>query len=161
MGSLHDGPYGNCCFNPGLEPMNEKPLSLLQWAHWESAPDTQRTRNDGGWYVYLGEEVPVEPFAPQQFEKFLHEFAGLLRRDHDEAYLGIIYVGDLADPTMIKVCDLNNLGTSCGSSGRRVSSSWTLGRTPPVALRAEFPNPGGGCALVAPVVRTGGCDIPQ
>lgn len=121
------------------------PLSgLLHWSQWDTLVTTLGRDNDGGWYVYyVGEEVPEAPVPQQQFERFLMEMGLLLRRDHQESYLGIIYVDDMAQPAFIKIYDPNNLGSACGSSGTRVLPGWTLSRCLPVDLRAATPNPHG------------------
>ena len=117
---------------------------LLRWPQWDALTEALRERNDGLWYVYyIGEEVPTAPLAPEHFERFLREITELLRRDHDESYLGIVYVDDLAQPTLIKIYDPHNLGASCGSSGRRVLPAWTVSRAQPVDIQAEIANPGG------------------
>ena len=87
--------------------------------------------------------TPPAPATPVLFERFIEQIGQLLRRDHQETYLGIVYVDDPALPSFVKIYDPNNLGAACGSSGRQVLPGWTLSRCPPVDLHAEYPNPGG------------------
>ncbi len=117
--------------------------NVLEWAHWETLTATLKAKSDAGWYVYyVGEEVPADPLPPDRFVRFLEKISDLLRRDHDEPYLGIVYVDDVEDPAFVKIYDPNDLGSSCGSSGRRVLPAWVLSRVAPVDLHAAVPNPG-------------------
>lgn len=54
------------------------------------------------------------------FTRFLDEVTTLLREDHAEPYLGIVYVDDRNEPEFIKIYGNDNLRSSCGSSGQRV-----------------------------------------
>ncbi|HEY9147488.1 MAG TPA: hypothetical protein VIQ22_00650, partial [Gammaproteobacteria bacterium] len=99
---------------------------LMRWPQWEELQDTLNRKNDGQWYVYyVGEEVPSLPLSVEAFQRFLMELDTLLRRDHQEDYLGIVYADDPAQPGFIKIYDPNNLGAACGSSGHRVLPGWT------------------------------------
>ena len=117
------------------------PLSgLMRWPQLDVLHSALSARNDGGWYVYyVGEEVPSEALGTPQFAQFVDEITQLLRRDHQEEFLGIVYADDLEQPNFVKIYDPNNLGAACGSSGMRVLPGWTLSRCAPV----ELPNPGG------------------
>lgn len=128
---------------PFIAKFNGVLKNALEWAHWEALVATLKAKSDGGWYVYyVGEKVPTGPLSPWQFDGFLGKISDLLRREHDEPYLGIVYVDDFADPTFVKIYDPNDLGSACGSSGRRVLPSWVLSRTPPIDLHAPVSNPG-------------------
>lgn len=117
---------------------------LLRWTQLDVLSAVLNSSNDGGWYVYyVGEEVPSAAITAPQFEHFVQEITNLLRRDHQEEYLGIVYVDDLDKPGFVKIYDPNNLGAACGSSGMRVLPGWTISRSAPVDLQAESPNPGG------------------
>ncbi len=116
---------------------------VLLLPQWDELTGLLASRNDSNWYVYyVGETVPTAPLATGQFQHFLDEIGELLRRDHQEEYLGIVYADNLEEPSFIKIYDPNNLGASCGSSGSRVLPGWVISRAQPVDLRAEFPNPG-------------------
>lgn len=113
---------------------------VMQWAQW----DEMRTRivNAGEWYVYaLGHDVPETTTSGTRLSAILEEMDALLRRDHREKYLGIVYADDLATPTLIKVYDPNNLGSSCGSSGRVILPGWVLSRIPPEPMVSQSPVP--------------------
>jgi len=117
---------------------------VLRWEQWDALIERLVSGNEGGWYVYyVGEPVPVMPVARGQFRQFLREITDLLRNDHREDHLGIVYADSLEAPTFIKIYDPNDLGAACGSSGRHVLPGWTISRSQPVDLHAEFPNPGG------------------
>lgn len=115
---------------------------ILRWhqldALWE------RLRGDPeGWYIYqIGEGVPEEPLPAAELPPFLDELDALLRREHDEDFCGIVYVDEPADPALIKVYDPNNLGASCGSSGKRIPPRWVISRIPPEPVADDAPVPG-------------------
>lgn len=117
---------------------------VLRWPQWETLIATLLDRNDGAWYVYyIGEDMPRAPLAPERFAHALNEIDGLLRRDHDEDYLGIVYTDDFEQPEMVKVFDPNNLGASCGASGERILPGWIISRLAPEDLGVEQINPAG------------------
>lgn len=117
---------------------------VLRWPQWDALRERLANINDGGWYVYfVGEDVPIEPMKAQDFGRFLDQIDQLLRNDHLESYLGIVYVDDPAAPSFVKIYDPNNLGASCGSSGARVLPGWVLSRIPPEPLTPVTKNPAG------------------
>ncbi|MDH3354658.1 MAG: hypothetical protein OEL79_05535 [Chromatiales bacterium] len=117
---------------------------LLKWQQLDKLTDFLTSSDDDQWYVYyVGETVPTEPLSSQLFNLFTTELAKLLRGDHQEDYLGIVYVDDIEQPSFVKIYDPNNLGSACGSSGMNVLPGWTISRSAPVDLQAQFPNPGG------------------
>lgn len=127
-----------------LEKYNGSLTGLMRWPQFDTLTSVLNSNNDGGWYVYyVGEEVPSTSITEKQFKTFIDEITQLLRSDHREDYLGIVYVDDLENPSFVKIYDPNNLGSACGSSGMRALPGWTLSRSEPVDLQAEFPNPGG------------------
>ncbi len=128
---------------PFVSKFNGVLKNVLEWTHWEALVATLKAKSDGGWYVYyVGENIPTSPLSSEQFDIFLTEMSDLLRREHDEPYLGIVYVDDFENPAFVKIYDPNDLGSACGSSGRRVLPSWVLSRTPPTDLHAALSNPG-------------------
>lgn len=127
-----------------LEKYNGSLTGLMRWPQFDTLTSMLDSSNDGAWYVYyVGEEVPSVSITSEQFKTFLDEITQLLRSDHREDYLGIVYVDDIKMPSFIKIYDPNNLGATCGSSGTRTLPGWTISRSAPVDLQAEFPNPGG------------------
>ncbi len=107
--------------------------SLLSWeqlaAFWE------RLDPAGGWYLYaVGEALPEAPADADHVLAFVHEIDDLLRKEHREDYCGIVYANDLDNPSLIKIYDPNNLGTSCGSGKHRILPGWIMSRVPPSDL---------------------------
>lgn len=64
---------------------------------------------------------------------FIQRIDALLRAEHHESYCGIVYADDLENPSLIKIYDPNNLGSSCGSS--KTKFQWRL--TPALSASSE------------------------
>ena len=108
---------------------------IREWSRWERFRGELAARADAGWYVYfIGQDCPRTPVDAPTFRKVLDEVDALLRRDHQERYLGIVYVNDFDHPRLIKIYDPNNLGASCGHSGKVVLPGWVFSRMPPEPL---------------------------
>ncbi|HEU0187697.1 MAG TPA: hypothetical protein VFR06_07385 [Gallionellaceae bacterium] len=115
---------------------------VMQWTQWDEM--RERIVNAGEWYVYaLGHDLPESTISGSRLTLALSEMDALLRKDHKEKYLGIVYADDLMSPTLIKVYDPNNLGSSCGSSGRKILPGWVLSRIPPEPMVSPYPVPQG------------------
>lgn len=128
--------------NPFLTVFRGKFLGILTWEQLDILWTTLRGRAGDGWYVYqIGEPPPQTPLDAAQFEHVLTELNALLRQDHLYDYCGIVYADNPSDPTLIKVFDPNNLGSSCGFSGSAVLPGWTISRLPPIDLEAALPPP--------------------
>lgn len=114
---------------------------ILRWDQLDSL--WQRIReNPDIWYVYAVGELPPETVAtPVQLNQFITEIDSLLRRDHDEDYCGIVYADDREQPEIIKIFDPNNLGSSCGNSGKLILPGWILSRSQPTDLPAALKPP--------------------
>jgi hypothetical protein len=116
--------------------------STLRWPQLDALCERLRAAPEG-WFVYaIGEVPPQEPVSAAQLQRFIDEVDGLLRREHDEDYCGIVYADIPSAPTMIKIYDPNNLGVSCGYSDNPPLPGWVLSRIPPVDLEAAR-QPGG------------------
>jgi hypothetical protein len=116
---------------------------LLRWSDWDALRHGLGASLDHAWYAYaVGLAPPAEPLTGSALASLLDEIDQLLRRDHGEDYLGIVYVDDPAAPSLIKVYDPNNLGSSCGSSGYKVTPGWVLSLDPPVEITSSAPLPG-------------------
>lgn len=116
--------------------------SIMRWSQWESFVALLKMRNDGAWYVYMvGSPAPTAPASTEQFLRLLDEIDVLLRSEHKESYLGIVYVDDHEHPAMVKIFDPHHLGTSCGSGKTRILPGWVLSRLPPadLGLNANLP----------------------
>ena len=114
---------------------------IMSWQQWDAVCDHVRNSGDA-WYVYaVGHGLPEAPLVDAALNVALTEINDLLRRDHEEDYLGIAYADDLSSPALIKIYDPNNLGASCGSSGRSIPPGWVLSRQPPQPIASDIPIP--------------------
>jgi hypothetical protein len=128
--------------NTFSEILNGSLFGVLQWERWESLCGQLRDSGQS-WYCYaVGCGVPDTPLAGTELDKALTEIDLLLRRVHEEAYLGIVYADDLAHPTLVKIYDPNNLGSSCGSCGYTIPPGWVLSLRPPEPIASDIPLPG-------------------
>lgn len=89
-----------------------------------------------GWHLYaIGETVPTVPASSEEVGRFIEEVDSLLRRDHDEDYCAIVYADNLDKPSLIKIYDPNNLGTSCGSGKNPPPlPGWVMSIMPPTEI---------------------------
>lgn len=100
------------------------------------------SKSEVSWYIYaVGETPPVSSAKPEHLSTFITEIDSLLRRDHDEDYCGIVYTNSFENPTLIKIFDPNNLGSSCGSSGKITLPGWILSTVQPEDLTPAHPMP--------------------
>lgn len=117
---------------------------VMSWDQWDTLQTTMINTRQGGWYVYyVGEAVPTYKQTDDSFDHIVKEIDQLLRRDHDEAYLGIVYTDHFDTPTLVKIYDPNNLGASCGSSGIFVPPGWVISKMPPVEIQSPIRIPQG------------------
>jgi hypothetical protein len=116
-------------------------VGILRWHQLDELWERVKTMPEG-WYVYfIGEPVPTRPIKAENLYQFIDEVDKLLHRDHHHDYCGIVYVDDKENPTMIKIFDPNNLGYSCGSSGKIVPPRWLLSRLAPQVIEDDAPVP--------------------
>lgn len=116
---------------------------LMQWSDWDAMRERLLAAPDKRWFVYaVGDSLPERPLPASGFKTALAEIDALLRRDHGEDYLGIVYADDLEYPSLVKIYDPNNLGSACGSSGHKVAPGWILSTDPPNAVEISTPLPG-------------------
>lgn len=110
--------------------------NMLRWPQLDRLWQTLRQQSEKAWYIYaVGEAPPSEPVSTSDFNRFIDEIDGLLRKEHTEDYCGIVYVDDPNDPSFIKIYDPNNLGMVCGSSGAPPPyPGWILTLIPPENL---------------------------
>jgi len=117
--------------------------NILRWEQLDALWDVLSGDAAGGWYIYaVGELPPDQPASAADLDKFLVEIGDLLRREHNEAYCGIVYVDSTTTPAFVKIFDPNNLGVSCGYSDHPPLPGWVLSKLPPVDLQAAAPLPG-------------------
>ena len=110
-------------------------LGILKWHHlddlWVKVKDT----SEEGWFIYaVGEEPPSKITQGLDVDVFIDKLDVLLRREHDEAYCGIVYANDLTNPSFIKVFDPNNIGTSCSVGQDAPLPGWIISKIPPIDL---------------------------
>ena len=111
--------------------------NILRWEQLDTFWETLRRDADSGWYIYaIGEAPPSEAVSGELLKTFLAEIDQLLRKEHDEAYCGIVYTDSMQEPAFVKIFDPNNLGVSCGFSNNPPLPGWILSKLPPVDLRA-------------------------
>ena len=114
---------------------------LISWEKWDELRG-RLLKGGQAWYVYaVGHGVPEAPFRGEALSHALDEIHAVLKREHEEDYLGIVYADDLEDPCLVKVYDPNNLGSTCGSSGRVIPPGWVLSTLPPEPIASDMPLP--------------------
>lgn len=117
---------------------------VLTWENWETLINTLKATQGEGWYVYfVGTGVPDDRLQGENFGHVMSEIDQLLRRDHEERYFGIAYVDDFETPSLVKIYDPNNLGSSCGSSGMFIPPGWVISKMPPEEIRSHQITPQG------------------
>lgn len=119
---------------------------LMQWSDWDAMRERLLATPNIRWFVYaVGDAIPERPLSASGFKTALAEIDALLRRDHGEVYLGIIYADDLEYPSLVKIYDPNNLGSACGSIGHKVPPGWVLSTVPPTTIKTSALLPGNRC----------------
>ncbi len=115
--------------------------SVMQWdqltALW------QRIDPAAGWYLVAVGVSPAPTLVADaaSVSAFIKRIDALLRADHHESYCGIVYADDLENPSLIKIYDPNNLGSSCGSSKNPPPPGWIMSRTAPEEIVSLRPAP--------------------
>ena len=118
-----------------LEKYNGVLRGVMQWDKLDKLWSTIRQQETNGWYIYApGHDLPEKIADSSDVDHFISRMDSLLRKEHDEDYCGIVYTDDFAHPTLVKIFDPNNLGTSCGSSMIAPLPGWIMSRSKPVAL---------------------------
>jgi hypothetical protein len=107
---------------------------LFSLMSWEQLSDFwNRIDPAAGWYLYaVGEALPEGAADAEATARFIQKINALLRHDHHEDYCGIVYADDLEAPSLVKIYDPNNLGSSCGGTGKHtIPPGWVMSRKPP------------------------------
>ncbi|WP_131109835.1 hypothetical protein [Sulfuricystis thermophila] len=114
---------------------------VLRWQDLDALWD--RVRNEPeGWFVSLtGAMLPDSPLSAEELKRFVDGVDALLGQEHREDYCGIVYADDLETPTLVKIYDPNNLGSSCGMHGGAHPPRWLLSRLRPEAIADTAPLP--------------------
>ena len=112
---------------------------MLQWQQLDALWGRVKS---GTWYFYqLGEELPATALSGDELARRIDALDALLRRDHDYNYCGIVYADDAEQPTLIKVYDPNNMGSSCSGNAAPSPPGWILSTTPPALIETHAPTP--------------------
>jgi len=110
-------------------------FGVLKWDQLDNLWLKVKSTSKEGWFIYaVGEEPPTEITQGAELEMFIDKLDVLLRREHDEAYCGIVYANDLTNPSYIKVFDPNNIGTSCSVGKDAPLPGWIISKIPPIDL---------------------------
>jgi hypothetical protein len=108
---------------------------VLQWQQLDELWLRVKT---GQWFLYqIGEERPLEALGGDALALRIDALDKLLRADHDFHLCGIVYADHLEMPTLIKVYDPNNLGSSCSTSA--TPPRWILSTEQPPLIENEVP----------------------
>ena len=124
-----------------LEQLNAKSYGILRWDQLDAT--WKKLEADGQpWFIYqVGDALPESPIEGDELHDALVALNQLLRQEHEHDYCGIVYVNDLDDPTFVKVFDPNNLGSSCGCSGKKFSPRWVISQIKPEKIEDDVPLP--------------------
>lgn len=114
-------------------------FGMLQWQQLDALWPRVKS---GQWYFYqIGETFPDNPLQGDELARRIDALDTLLRQEHDYNYCGIVYADDEDQPSLIKVYDPNNLGSSCGYSTTPVVPGWILSTTQPAPIEGDVPTP--------------------
>lgn len=112
---------------------------IMQWRQLDELLERVKA---GAWYFYqLGEVLPTDPLRGEELARRMDALNALLRRDHDYNYCGIVYADNVEHPTLIKVYDPNNMGSSCSGRAAPSPPGWILSTTPPALVEIHAPVP--------------------
>jgi hypothetical protein len=109
---------------------------------WEGLDALWARLRPGRWFVYQTDLAPpAEPLKGDVLAARLAEIDAELRREHAYDYCGIVYADDPEAPTLVKVYDPANLGTSCSHGDAPIPPKWILSTARPASIEREAPAP--------------------
>ncbi len=109
---------------------------------WHELDELFARVKSGAWYFYqIGESLPALALQGDELARRADELNALLRREHDYHYCGIVYADNIEHPTLIKVYDPNNLGSSCSVGAAPVLPGWVLSTASPALIETQVPVP--------------------
>lgn len=112
---------------------------MLQWRQLDELWGRVKS---GTWYFYqLGEALPTTSLNGDELARRIDALNALLRQEHDYNYCGIVYADDAEHPTLIKVYDPNNMGSSCSGNAAPSPPGWILSTEPPALIEIHAPTP--------------------
>ena len=88
------------------------------------------------------ETPPTEPLSGVPLAARIDSIDAQLRREHAYDYCGIVYVDDVDAPTLVKIYDPRNLGTSCSHGAAPIPPRWILSTVQPASIEREARKPG-------------------
>jgi len=119
--------------------MNGRFHGVMQWSDLDALWSRVRAEPEG-WYASLtGETPPAAAMTADETEKFITEIDGLLHREHEFDYCGVVYVDDPASPSLIKIFDPHNMGSGCRVGGAPIPPQWVLSRCKPSLMLNDAP----------------------
>jgi len=126
-----------------LEKYNGVLRGVMQWDKLDGLWKVIRDQEIEGWYIYaVGHDLPEKLADNEELDQFITSMDTLLHKEHDQDYCGIVYTDDFSKPTLVKIFDPNNLGTSCGSSKIPAQPGWVISRDKPAPLGTDVVLPG-------------------
>lgn len=121
------------------ERLKGKFSGILQWQQLDELWEQVKR---GKWYFYqLGEDLPFTALRGDELAHRIDALDVLLRQEHDYNYCGIVYADDVVNPTLIKVYDPNNMGSSCSCNATPSPPGWILSIAPPALIEMQAPVP--------------------
>ncbi|MDH4217076.1 MAG: hypothetical protein OEV23_09375 [Gallionella sp.] len=109
---------------------------------WQQLDELWARVKGGQWFFYqVGETLPEKPLGGEELAVRVDALNTLLRHDHNYHYCGIVYADNVETPTLIKVYDPNNLGSSCSHSATPTPPRWILSTAPPALVESHAPVP--------------------
>jgi hypothetical protein len=119
--------------------------------HWHQLDELWARIRSGRWFVYTTDVAPpTEPLSGEPLAARIDSLDAQLRREHAYGYCGIVYVDDVDAPTLVKIYDPRNLGTSCSHGAAPVPPRWILSTVPPASLVPPAQETGRGWRLWRP-----------
>jgi hypothetical protein len=122
------------------ERLNGRFHGMLKWQQLDAL--WQRVKTDQWYFYQVGEALPGEPLCGDELAQRINALDALLRQEHAYDFCGIVYADDGEHPTLIKVYDPNNIGSSCSRSTTPTLPGWILSLSPPSLLEISVPVPG-------------------
>jgi len=109
---------------------------------WQQLDELWGRVKRGTWYVYQpGEALPAVALNGDELAHRIDALNELLHSEHDYHYCGIVYTDNVENPTLIKVYDPSNIGSSCSRDATPSPPGWILSTEPPVLIETHAPTP--------------------
>ncbi|HIE78874.1 MAG TPA: hypothetical protein EYP92_08750 [Candidatus Thioglobus sp.] len=113
-------------------------IGIMQWEDCDSLLHAL-TDNPNQWYVYnTSSDVPISTVDADEFIQQINEIKGIITKEHQERYCGIVYTDDIDNPSFVKIFHPKHLGKACGSSEKPPLPRWLLSKTQPTDVVEEL-----------------------